>query len=131
VVYNRSHQSVLSFNRSHYSDYIWREESRMHPSASTATPREVFERALQSMQDVQMDVYTDLFAADAIFELPFAPPGIPRRIEGREAIRAFIQAGADSLRTASPQWQFRSVVVHERSTVWPPEPRTSSRTSKS
>lgn len=85
----------------------------MHPSASTASPRKVFERALQSIQDVQMDVYTDLFAADAIFELPFAPPGIPRRFEGREAIRAFIQAGADRLRTSSPQWQFRSVVVHE------------------
>jgi ketosteroid isomerase-like protein len=85
----------------------------MPHSASAASPREVFERVLQSIRDVQMDVYADLFAADAIFELPFAPPGIPRRIEGREAIRAFIRAGADRLGAASPQWRFSSVVVHE------------------
>jgi ketosteroid isomerase-like protein len=81
--------------------------------ASTASPREVFERVLRAILDVQMDVYADLFAADGIFELPFAPPGVPRRIEGREAIRAFIRAGAERLRASPPQWQFRSVLVHE------------------
>lgn len=85
----------------------------MPQSASTASPREVFERALESIRDVQMDVYADLFSADAVFELPFAPPGIPRRIEGQDAIRAFILAGADRVRAASPQFQFHSVVVHE------------------
>ena len=83
------------------------------PSSASTSPRQVFERALQAMLDVRMDVYTDLFAADAVFELPFAPPGVPRRIEGREAIRTFIEAGADRLRTAPPQWQFRAIVVHE------------------
>jgi ketosteroid isomerase-like protein len=81
--------------------------------ASSASPREVFERVLRAILDVQMDVYADLFAADGTFELPFAPPGIPRRIEGREAIRAFIRAGAETLRAAPPRWQFRSVVVHQ------------------
>ena len=85
----------------------------MPQPASTASPRDVFERVLRAIQDVQMDVYADLFAADATFELPFAPPGVPRRIEGREAIRAFIRAGAERLRETPPQWQFRSIVVHE------------------
>jgi ketosteroid isomerase-like protein len=85
----------------------------MPQPASNASPREVFERVLRAILDVQMDVYADLFATDGTLELPFAPPGIPRRIEGREAIRAFIRAGAERLRGAPPQWQFRSVVVHE------------------
>jgi ketosteroid isomerase-like protein len=85
----------------------------MPQPAGTASPREVFERVLRAIRDVQMDVYADLFAADGTFELPFAPPGIPRRIQGREAIRAFIRARADGVRGALLQWQFRSVLVHE------------------
>jgi len=81
--------------------------------ASTASPREVFERVLRAILDVQMDVYADLFATGGTLDLPFAPPGIPRRIEGREAVRAFIRAGAEALGAAPPQWQFRSVQVHE------------------
>ncbi|MBN9417129.1 hypothetical protein ABS71_15150 [bacterium SCN 62-11] len=37
------------------------------------------------LQDVN-----DFFAADAVFEFPFAPPGYPTRLEGREAIRAHL-----------------------------------------
>jgi len=85
----------------------------MPQPAGTTTPRDVFERVLRALQDVQMDVYADLFAADATLELPFAPPGVPRRVEGGDAIRAFIRAGADRLRAAPPQFQFRSIVVHE------------------
>jgi len=85
----------------------------MPQSASVSSPRDVFERVLRAIQDGEMDVYADLFAASASLELPFAPPGVPRRIEGREAIRAFIDAGAERLRAAPPQFQFRSIVVHE------------------
>jgi len=60
----------------------------------------------------QMDQYADLFAADGTFELPFAPPGIPRRIEGQESIRAFFRAAAARVQ-APLQWEFRSVVVHQ------------------
>jgi ketosteroid isomerase-like protein len=84
----------------------------MPQPTSAASAREIFERALQSILDRRMDIYADLFAGDAVFELPFAPSGVPRRIEGQEAIRTFLQAGADRLR-AAPQWQFRSIVVHE------------------
>ena len=37
------------------------------------------------MQDVQ-----DFFAADAVFEFPFAPAGFPTKLEGAEAIRAHL-----------------------------------------
>jgi len=33
-------------------------------------------------------VFADLFAEDGVLRLPFAPPGMPREIRGREAIRA-------------------------------------------
>jgi uncharacterized protein len=34
-------------------------------------------------------VFADLFAADGILAYPFAPPGQPPELRGREAIRAF------------------------------------------
>jgi uncharacterized protein len=37
-------------------------------------------------------VFADLFAADGVLRFPFAPPGMPREIQGREAIRASRQA---------------------------------------
>jgi ketosteroid isomerase-like protein len=85
----------------------------MSQPASTTGPRAVFEQVLRAIQDVRMDDYADLFAADACFEAPFAPPGVPRRIQGREAIRVFVRTAAERLRAAPPQWQFRSIVVHE------------------
>jgi ketosteroid isomerase-like protein len=33
-------------------------------------------------------VFADLFAEDGVLRFPFAPPGMPREIRGREAIRA-------------------------------------------
>ncbi|MBA3906619.1 MAG: nuclear transport factor 2 family protein [Pseudonocardiales bacterium] len=33
-------------------------------------------------------VFADLFAVDGVLRFPFAPPGVPREIHGREAIRA-------------------------------------------
>jgi uncharacterized protein len=35
------------------------------------------------------DGFADLFAPDAVIESPFAPPGVPSRLEGREAIRDY------------------------------------------
>ena len=35
------------------------------------------------------DAYADLFVPDGVIESPFAPPGAPSRLEGREAIREY------------------------------------------
>jgi uncharacterized protein len=35
------------------------------------------------------DGLADLYALDAVIEAPFAPPGAPSRLEGREAIREY------------------------------------------
>ena len=51
------------------------------------SPREVAE-LVRRMVAGQGVVFADLFAEDGVLRFPFAPPGMPREIRGREAIRA-------------------------------------------
>jgi ketosteroid isomerase-like protein len=53
----------------------------------TATPRELFEKYTYYGLIHDGNGQADLFAADGVLEWPFAPSGVPRRTEGREAIR--------------------------------------------
>jgi ketosteroid isomerase-like protein len=75
-----------------------------------ATPRELLDRVLDlTLTDAASAV--DLYAEDGVHEIPFAPPGTPTRIEGREALRAAMSAQGDG----------RSPVAYERFenlTVW-------------
>ena len=45
------------------------------------------------MQDVN-----DFFAEEAVFEFPFAPPGLPKELVGAEAIRAHLANLPDQIR---------------------------------
>jgi ketosteroid isomerase-like protein len=85
----------------------------MSGTASTTSPRAVFERMQRLILERRFDAYADLFAGDGAIELPFAPPGVPRRVQGREEIRAFFRAGTERVASAARRWEFRSVVVHE------------------
>ena len=51
------------------------------------SPREVAE-LVRRMVAGEGVVFADLFAHDGVLRFPFAPPGMPREIRGREAIRA-------------------------------------------
>jgi uncharacterized protein len=62
-----------------------RREDRM-PSA---TPADVLARRRHLTLSGDADGCADLFAPDAVIEAPFAPPGAPSRLEGREAIREY------------------------------------------
>jgi uncharacterized protein len=62
----------------------WR-EGRM-PSA---TPADVLAQRHRLTLNGDADGLADLFAPDAVIESPFAPPGAPLRLEGREAIREY------------------------------------------
>ena len=53
------------------------------------TPLEVLERRRELLIARDMEAFADLFAADAVIEMPFGGPGLPDRLEGREEIRAF------------------------------------------
>jgi uncharacterized protein len=55
---------------------------------SSATPADVLARRRHLILNGDADGFAGLFAPDAVIEVPFAgPPGMPARLEGREAIR--------------------------------------------
>jgi uncharacterized protein len=62
-----------------------RRECRM-PSATYA---DVLAQRRRLILSGDADGYADLFAPDALWEAPFAGPGSPARLEGREAIREY------------------------------------------
>src|SRR5450755_181810 len=62
-----------------------RREGRM-PSATSA---DVLAQRRRLILNGDTDGYADLFAPDGVIEAPFAPPGTPSRLEGREAIREY------------------------------------------
>ena len=55
----------------------------------SATPADVLARRRRLILSGDADGFADLFAPDAVIEAPFAPPGAPSRLEGREAIREY------------------------------------------
>src|SRR6185437_13988145 len=62
------------------------------------SPREVAELVRQMVAGGGV-VFADLFAEDGVLRFPFAPPGMPRELRGRETIRASraTEAGRRSL----------------------------------
>jgi ketosteroid isomerase-like protein len=52
------------------------------------SPREIAEQ-VRKMVAGEGVVFADLFAASGVLAYPFAPPGQPPELQGREAIRAF------------------------------------------
>ncbi|MEU7767581.1 SgcJ/EcaC family oxidoreductase [Nocardia sp. NPDC049190] len=54
---------------------------------SVESPRELVERMFNDLPARDPDAFVALFAPDAVFEIPFTIPGLPTRLEGREAIR--------------------------------------------
>jgi uncharacterized protein len=62
------------------------------PQQQASSAREVFEQAKRLSLAKDLDGCADLFALDGVHELPFAPPGIPLRLEGRETLREYFAA---------------------------------------
>jgi ketosteroid isomerase-like protein len=71
---------------------------------SLPTPRDVIARRRSLILNDDMSGFADLFAADGVIELPFAPPGMPTRIEGREAIRSFSAGAGTTLMQIEDMW---------------------------
>jgi uncharacterized protein (TIGR02246 family) len=55
----------------------------------SATPADVLAQRRRLILSQDADGFADLFAPDGVIEAPFAPPGAPARLEGREAIREY------------------------------------------
>jgi uncharacterized protein len=56
---------------------------------SSVTPADVLARRRRLILSGDADGFADLFAPDAVIEWPFAGPGAPARLAGREAIREY------------------------------------------
>src|SRR5579863_8947872 len=93
------------------------------------TPREIAE-LVRKMVAGEGVVFADLFAADGVLTYPFAPPGHPSELRGREAIRAFfagmgearelfVMEGVDAQvwETDDPEVAVTEITHHGRSTV--------------
>jgi len=90
------------------------------------TPREVAELVRKMVAGE--GVFADLFAADGVLTYPFAPPGQPPQLHGREEIRAyfagrsrdiFVMEGVDAviLQTEDPEVVVTEITHHGHSTV--------------
>lgn len=75
-----------------------------------AGPREVLEHYRQAAIDRSVDDMRRVYAPDAVHEFPFAYPGVPSRLEGRDEIVNWIASGwkADRLRYES----YRTLAIH-------------------
>jgi hypothetical protein len=80
------------------------------PGTGHATPRELFEQAQQTFLKKDLNAFADMFAEDGIHELPFAPPGVPKHLRGRENIRGYLTAI-----TATPLElnEFRDLTIYD------------------
>jgi len=55
----------------------------------STTPADVLARRRQLVLAGDADGFAGLFAPDGVIESPFAPPGVPSHLHGRDAIRAY------------------------------------------
>ncbi|MFZ3565638.1 nuclear transport factor 2 family protein [Streptomyces sp. BH097] len=60
-------------------------------------PAELFRHSLKLLLDKNIPGWVDLWAADGVMEFPFAPPGWPRRLDGREAVAAYMRHYPDHI----------------------------------
>jgi len=76
------------------------------------SPPEVAEQVRRMVAGEEGISFADLFAADGVITYPFALPGMPRELRGRDAIRGFYDAarGREMLRIDGTE-----AVVHETS----------------
>jgi ketosteroid isomerase-like protein len=80
---------------------------------ATATPRDVFQRAHEYLRSYDIR-YTDCFAERAVLVMPFAPPGMPRRVEGRDAIRALLEPRYRASRESGRRiFEYRDLRIHD------------------
>ncbi|WP_371526399.1 nuclear transport factor 2 family protein [Streptomyces sp. NBC_01283] len=81
-----------------------------HPATGTphTSATDVFTRSLDLLLAKDIDGWVGLWAPDGIFEFPFALPGAPRRLVGREAVRDYMADYPDHIDLRS----FEDLTVH-------------------
>lgn len=80
-------------------------------TGNVMSPREVFTHMKQQWLSNAVSPMDSLLADDAVVETPFAPPGRPRRFNGREEFLAFAAAGRAALPVRFEEC--RELAIHE------------------
>lgn len=65
-------------------------------NASTS-PEDLFRHSLRLLLDKNTDDWVGLWAEGGVMEFPFAPDGWPERLDGREAIAAYMRPYTDHI----------------------------------
>jgi uncharacterized protein len=60
-------------------------------------PADLFRDGLQLLLDSNIPAWVDLWAEDGLMEFPFAPPGWPPRLDGKDAIAAYMRDYPDHI----------------------------------
>jgi uncharacterized protein len=83
-------------------------------TVGTMTSLELWHRVHEHVRAYDMEQVASYYAEDAVLEFPFAPPGMPSRLEGREAIRAALVRAGEASRAAGRRIVgYSSVRTHE------------------
>ncbi|MFG2295991.1 nuclear transport factor 2 family protein [Streptomyces sp. NPDC048603] len=61
------------------------------------SPAELYRHSLRLLLDKDIPGWVGLWAEDGVMEFPFAPPGWPRRLDGREAIADYMRPYPDHI----------------------------------
>jgi ketosteroid isomerase-like protein len=80
-----------------------------------ASPREVFARLHERVRDnYDMDGQANLYAVNGVLDMPFAPPGMPSSVHGREAIRTLLVAAGQRARQSGRRiLRYDRLVIHD------------------
>ncbi len=79
--------------------------------AADTSPRATLAQMLTLLREKDLNALADLYAEDGVHELSFAPPAAPRRLEGREQVRAYFTGALT--RVAVEFREFEEVAVHD------------------
>ncbi|MFJ2164595.1 nuclear transport factor 2 family protein [Streptomyces griseofuscus] len=63
--------------------------------SAPTSPAELYRHSLGLLLDKDIPAWVALWAEDGLMEFPFAPDGWPRRLDGREAIAAYMRPYPD------------------------------------
>ncbi|MDQ1023620.1 ketosteroid isomerase-like protein [Streptomyces umbrinus] len=64
---------------------------------ANTSPADLYRHSLQLLLDKNIPAWVDLWAEDGVIEFPFAPQGWPGRLEGKEAIAAYMRHYPDHI----------------------------------
>ncbi|MFE0802116.1 nuclear transport factor 2 family protein [Streptomyces sp. NPDC058812] len=67
------------------------------PPTVPAPAADLYRHGLGLLLNKDIDAWVGLWADDGVMEFPFAPEGRPRRLEGREAVAAYMRPYPDHI----------------------------------